>query len=243
MSIIIILFILGATGASFAMCAASRLLIGQSLTHPRRSYCPLCKHYLSWWQLLPILGWLIQKGKCHYCHQHISFWPSLAELYCGISMALLFQDDYSKWICGLIVFSTLSFLSFTDWQEMVIFPCAIIGLIPVIKLFPWCFPQSRLSLAMCIFYTVLLLSLNYFHHSIGLGDCEILIALLFLTGPIISAIIMLLSSLVMLMQNLRPAHRKPFVPAISFSLMLVCNIVTIKPIYLAYIWSNPLLMH
>ncbi len=32
-----------------------------------RSYCPWCGQTLTWWQLIPYLGWLAQRGKCFRC--------------------------------------------------------------------------------------------------------------------------------------------------------------------------------
>ncbi len=42
-------------------------------------YCPLCNHELALYHQLPILGWFILGGKCHYCHAPIPFRYPLFE--------------------------------------------------------------------------------------------------------------------------------------------------------------------
>ncbi|HEY5268082.1 MAG TPA: prepilin peptidase [Candidatus Saccharimonadales bacterium] len=58
-----------------------------------RSICPNCKHKLSSLDLIPIFSWLYLKGKCRYCHQHISTQYPIVELLTG----LLFLISYIYW--------------------------------------------------------------------------------------------------------------------------------------------------
>ena len=44
-----------------------------------RSMCPNCHHKLSGFDLIPILSWLLLRGKCRYCKQKISFQYPLVE--------------------------------------------------------------------------------------------------------------------------------------------------------------------
>lgn len=46
-----------------------------------RSFCPWCDwKTLTWWQLVPLLGWLFQWGKCYRCKNAIPGWYQLIEL-------------------------------------------------------------------------------------------------------------------------------------------------------------------
>ena len=56
-----------------------------------RSFCPDCRHTLSWQDLIPLLSFLILKGKCRYCHQPISSQYPLVELATGTLFALVFN--------------------------------------------------------------------------------------------------------------------------------------------------------
>lgn len=38
-----------------------------NLSHPR-SHCPQCLAQLAWWQNIPVVSWLLLRGRCHHCH-------------------------------------------------------------------------------------------------------------------------------------------------------------------------------
>lgn len=45
-----------------------------------RSNCPTCRRTLEWFELVPVLSWLILRGKCRTCHARISIQYPLVEL-------------------------------------------------------------------------------------------------------------------------------------------------------------------
>jgi len=53
-----------------------------------RSLCPLCGHLLAWYDLIPVLSFLILKGKCRYCGKKISWQYPLVEIATGILFLL-----------------------------------------------------------------------------------------------------------------------------------------------------------
>src|SRR5512134_2699862 len=43
-----------------------------------RSACPACGHELAWYDLVPLVSWLVLRGACRYCRAPISaFYPAL----------------------------------------------------------------------------------------------------------------------------------------------------------------------
>jgi prepilin signal peptidase PulO-like enzyme (type II secretory pathway) len=80
-------FILGLAVGSFLNCVIYRLETGESFLKGR-SYCPHCKHILSWKDLIPIFSFLILKGKCRYCRRPISLQYPLVEFFTGILFVL-----------------------------------------------------------------------------------------------------------------------------------------------------------
>lgn len=58
-----------------------------------RSMCPNCRHTLAWYDLIPLLSWLILGGKCRYCKKSISYQYPLVELIAG----LVFAGSYLLW--------------------------------------------------------------------------------------------------------------------------------------------------
>jgi general secretion pathway protein O/leader peptidase (prepilin peptidase)/N-methyltransferase len=45
-----------------------------------RSHCPHCQATLRWHDNIPLLGWLLQRGRCRHCHHYISRRYPLIEL-------------------------------------------------------------------------------------------------------------------------------------------------------------------
>lgn len=74
----------GLVFGSFATCAGHRLANGGSLLTPARSFCPACKHSLSWRENIPLLGYLLQGGRCRFCKTTIPARYPLAELASGL---------------------------------------------------------------------------------------------------------------------------------------------------------------
>lgn len=77
-----IVFVLGLLVGSFLNSVIYRLEKGESALQGR-SYCPHCKHTLSWQDLVPVLSFVLLRGKCRYCSKPISFQYPLVELVTG----------------------------------------------------------------------------------------------------------------------------------------------------------------
>ncbi|MCR9202860.1 MAG: prepilin peptidase, partial [Planctomycetaceae bacterium] len=86
------IFILGACFGSFLNVVIYRLPAGMSLGRPK-SRCPRCETPLSARDNVPILGWLMLRGKCRYCSLPIAPRYPLVELTCGaILLTLMFGE-------------------------------------------------------------------------------------------------------------------------------------------------------
>lgn len=109
-------FIAGAILGSLSYALALRSLGKESFWG--RSYCPQCKHVLRWYDLLPILSFILLRGKCRYCHKSISKEYLLAEIAMGILIALLFWQQFS--IFNLFFVTILTILFITDLKKMLI---------------------------------------------------------------------------------------------------------------------------
>ena len=75
-------FVLGLAFGSFANVIIYRLPHRESICG--RSRCPHCKHVLEPRDLLPLLSFIILKGKCRYCGERIAWRYPLMELSVGI---------------------------------------------------------------------------------------------------------------------------------------------------------------
>jgi leader peptidase (prepilin peptidase)/N-methyltransferase len=52
----------------------------QSVLHPRRSHCPKCGYDIRWYDNVPVLSWLLLRGRCRGCGQPISVMYPAIEL-------------------------------------------------------------------------------------------------------------------------------------------------------------------
>jgi leader peptidase (prepilin peptidase)/N-methyltransferase len=52
------------------------------------SHCPRCKHRLAAWDNIPLLSWLLLRGRCRYCKAPISIQYPLVELLSGMLSAI-----------------------------------------------------------------------------------------------------------------------------------------------------------
>jgi len=87
-----IIFLLGLATGSFLNCVIYRLEKRTTFLEGR-SYCPKCKHTLSWQDLIPVFSFLILKGKCRYCSQKISWQYPLVELATAILFVLVINNQ------------------------------------------------------------------------------------------------------------------------------------------------------
>jgi leader peptidase (prepilin peptidase)/N-methyltransferase len=82
------LFLFGLAVGSFLNCVIYRLEKKESFLQGR-SFCPYCHHILKWQDLIPVLSFLILKGRCRYCGKKISWQYPFVELTTGILFVLV----------------------------------------------------------------------------------------------------------------------------------------------------------
>lgn len=91
--LIIFLFALGAAVGSFLNVVAGRYVEGNRLFSREifigRSHCPYCREQLRWHNLIPILSFIIQRGRCSYCGHRLSFQYLVTELAAGLIFVVL----------------------------------------------------------------------------------------------------------------------------------------------------------
>jgi len=105
----LIIFIFGLIFGSFLNCVIYRLHSGESFLKGR-SYCPNCKHILSWQDLIPVFSFLILKGKCRYCQKKISWQYPLVEIATGILFVLVIHYTFSNFLFSIFYFLISCFL-------------------------------------------------------------------------------------------------------------------------------------
>ncbi len=130
-----LVFIMGTIFGSFFNVIIYRLPKGESILKPP-SHCPKCNAPLRWYDLLPIISFLILRGKCRYCGTKISKRYPIIEALTGITFtAVIYKYGASIIALKYIVFLSLIILTgFIDLFEGIVpdhitIPGMIIGII------------------------------------------------------------------------------------------------------------------
>ena len=116
------LFLLGLCVGSFCNVLIYRLPKEENFVSVP-SHCMTCGHNLSWYELIPLVSWLIQGGKCRACGTKLSAQYPIVEALNGamwLLTGILFRGDWLTvgLYCGL--FSMLLVLSVIDWRIYII---------------------------------------------------------------------------------------------------------------------------
>ena len=81
--------IFGAVIGSFLNVCIYRLPIGRSIVWPA-SACPSCGRELAWYENVPIISWLVLRGRCRTCCERISVRYPIIELLTAVMCATAF---------------------------------------------------------------------------------------------------------------------------------------------------------
>jgi leader peptidase (prepilin peptidase)/N-methyltransferase len=120
-AVVITAALFGSLLGSFLNVCIVRLPLDQSIVRPR-SRCPKCQNPIAWHDNVPVVSWLVLRGKCRHCGQPISIQYPLIELAVAGLWALAF------WWYGasLAAFTGASFatillgIAVTDARHMLI---------------------------------------------------------------------------------------------------------------------------
>jgi leader peptidase (prepilin peptidase)/N-methyltransferase len=125
---------LGLAFGSFANVVIWRFPRGESLSHPS-SHCPRCETPIRWHDNVPVLGWLLLRGRCRSCAEPISPRYPAVELLSGLlwAAAALAFGFGARAVFAAAFFYLLLILSFIDLDTMRL-PNPIVGLLAVLGL-------------------------------------------------------------------------------------------------------------
>lgn len=106
----IIVFLIGASVGSFLNVIIDRLPAGRSIIRPP-SHCDACGRRLKPFELIPILSYLILRGRCRYCGAKIPLRVLLVEGATGTSFLLLYLKYGLTLSWGILSFYFSLFLT------------------------------------------------------------------------------------------------------------------------------------
>jgi leader peptidase (prepilin peptidase)/N-methyltransferase len=119
----VVMFVFGSMVGSFLNVCIHRMPLDQSVISPP-SHCPHCKYSIPWFLNIPLVTWLMLRGKCGNCGAPIAVRYFLVELLTGVAFLicwLAFGREsaplalaYSVMMAGFIV------ATFIDFEHLII---------------------------------------------------------------------------------------------------------------------------
>ena len=119
--IYIIIFIFGSIMGSFLYVLAVRLSNNESILWPS-SHCHNCGHRLKWYELIPVISYIIQRGKSRCCKTRIPASYLVVEVVTGILYMVSYHSfEFSyEFIISLVFISSLIVVIVSDIEYMII---------------------------------------------------------------------------------------------------------------------------
>ncbi|NGP45492.1 prepilin peptidase [Bacillaceae bacterium SIJ1] len=225
--------LIGLIAGSFFTLVGQRVPQSMSIITPR-SHCDMCSIQLSWYELLPIVSYACQKGRCRHCGDTISSILPLTEigtsLLFGLAIAIFgFQWDTAV---ALLLIALLHMVSVADVYYMKI-PNNILlvsgGLLMVIHILH---PETSWSASMIgagVGFGVLFFIMLVSRGGMGVGDVKLFLVIGFVAGWKETLLILFLASLLgalfgiifRLAGRLKRGEAIPFAPFISGATILI----------------------
>jgi leader peptidase (prepilin peptidase)/N-methyltransferase len=114
-------FLFGAIIGSFLNVCIYRLPDGESVVFPA-SHCRACSRVLSWYENVPLLSYLLQRGRCRTCGARFSsryFWVELLTAF--LALALVYRFGLTVTTVGYFAFiAALVTITFIDLDHQLI---------------------------------------------------------------------------------------------------------------------------
>ena len=115
-----IVFIFGAVVGSFLNVCVHRMPRDQSIVSPP-SHCPKCKERIAWWHNIPIVSYILLRGRCRHCGVQISPRYVLLEVMTG-ALFLAVWWKFTGWVIPIywIFLGGLIVATFIDFEHFII---------------------------------------------------------------------------------------------------------------------------
>ncbi|MFY9217504.1 MAG: prepilin peptidase [Tepidanaerobacteraceae bacterium] len=115
------IFILGTIIGSFINVCIYRIPRGESVVYPS-SHCPRCGYNLKPPDLIPLLSYLLLRGRCRKCRANISLLYPLVELLTGLMFIFAFIKFglTFEFLSAIILITCLMITTFIDLEHQII---------------------------------------------------------------------------------------------------------------------------
>ena len=170
------------------------------------STCPKCRTEIRWYQNIPVISWLVLRGKCGSCQTPISIRYPLIELLTALASLVIVSvfGPTLQMLFGLLLTWILIALTFIDFDTQLLpdrytLTLAALGLginSYAIYISPTSAIWGYIIGFLCLWIVYYLFKIVTGKEGMGYGDFKLLAALGAWMGPLMLPLIVLLSSLV-----------------------------------------------
>ena len=169
------------------------------------SRCPHCAHKIKWYENIPLISWLILRGRCSACRATIGMRYPLVELVTALLSALVIYQFgvTAAGLSALVFVWTLIALTGIDFDTQLLpdrltFPLAGLGL--AVNSQGWFVSPTQSIWGLLLGFLSLWIVVKVFYlitkkHGMGQGDFKLLAVMGAWLGPLMLPLIILLSSL------------------------------------------------
>jgi leader peptidase (prepilin peptidase)/N-methyltransferase len=172
------LFLAGLVAGSFVSVLAHRLPRKESIWGPR-SRCPHCGETIAAYDNIPVVSWLVLRGRCRNCGGAISPRYPLVELALAVlyvAVYLVLEEDAADVALGLVFVTTLVTITLTDLEHriipnVVLIAAAVAGLGIVAATDPDSLPERGIAAAAAGGF--LLVAAIAWSGGMGMGDVKL----------------------------------------------------------------------
>jgi leader peptidase (prepilin peptidase) / N-methyltransferase len=244
-------FIIGLLFGSFYNVVGLRIPVKESIVAPR-SACPNCKHTLTPKELIPVLSYLIQRGKCRQCQASISPLYPIMEFLTGalfVVVPLALGWTAEIWV-GWTLVSLFIIITVSDLKYMLI-PDKILlffaGVFLVERIFIPLSPWWDSLLGATVGFSLLLLISIVSKGGMGGGDIKLYALIGFVLGTklvlmslfistLLGALIGIIGIMVGVFERKKPIPFGPFIALGSLIAYFYGN--TIFNAYLSFFYTR-----
>ena len=175
--------VLGLIVGSFLNVCIYRLPLSQSIVYPG-SRCPSCDTSLKWYHNIPVVSFMLLRGRCAFCGASISPVYPLVELCMGLlSLSLFIYFGFTvRFVCYFLLAAALVVVAFIDLKTRIIpdaisLPGMVVGLLSSFVRSDISFWESLAGLLIGG-GSLLLVSLGYYaltkREGMGMGDVKLM---------------------------------------------------------------------
>ncbi|MBL6784816.1 MAG: prepilin peptidase [Rickettsiales bacterium] len=231
-------FVLGTFFGSFASVLGYRLPMKQPIGWTR-SKCRNCNQTLGFITLLPIISYILQKGKCKYCHSKICISYPFIEIFCGLLFLFICLKSGFN-ITGFIWTATFFSLFVASYLDIRTFEVPLKFQAILIFLAFWYgyengFDKNELLInPLLIYFSGLILKFSYYfirkRDGLGMADINLAFIVTIFIGIENFPYFLLLSGLLgtifgLIWQKLYKQDIFPFFPSLSIAFLISYGIL------------------